>query len=112
MRNPPKIPSESNSQEELEQHISQLHSYIDFLDEEIEESKKAKVEEIQLDLEEVEEKISQISGDFQSIQDRLESIQNRLEKFNEEYLQQYGDGPSEEAKDKFFDAAGWHPEDH
>ncbi|WP_276273607.1 hypothetical protein [Haloarcula litorea] len=108
----PSVPDEFNSEEELKQYIDQLHDQIEFLEEELENSEKDKLE-LKQELNDLEEQASrrgELSGGFQGIMEPLEAMQQRLEEFEKGKLDEIGGGPSGEAKEEFFDAAGWHPD--
>lgn len=77
----PNIPDEFDSEEELKTYIDQLHDQIEFLEEELEESEKEKLE-LKQDLNELEEKAStgsHPSSDLEEMTDMAKQIADRLD---------------------------------
>lgn len=108
----PELPDEFDSEQELKQYIDQLHEQIEFLEEEVEESEKEKLE-LNQELNEIKNQATHSGpGSFSSILEPLESIHQRIEEFEQGKIDDLDRGPSEEAKENFFDAAGYHPDDN
>lgn len=111
MTDVPPVPDEFDSEEELTAYIGRLHDQIGIPEEELADAKKEKLRE---ELDEIEEQAShsgEISGGFRGLRGRLQEIQRRIEEFEQGYVEGLGGGPSEDVKEEFFDAAGWHPDD-
>lgn len=114
MTEAPNVPDEFDSEEELKAYIDQLHDHIEFLEEELTESEKEKLE-LKQELNEIKNQASQIQAGgkgFASIMGPLESMQQRIEELEQGKIDDLDGGPSEEAKENFFDAAGYHPDDN
>ncbi|WP_157575392.1 hypothetical protein [Haloferax sp. Q22] len=112
MSGAPEVPDDFDSKEEVNQHIEQLENYVEYLEEQIAESETEKLD-LKQELAELKEQASNPgSGSFASLIDPLQGMQERLKEFEEGNVDELGDGPSEEAKEEFFEAAGWHPDDN
>ena len=88
----PPVPDEFNSEEELKAYIDRLHDQIEFLEEELTESEKEKLE-LKQDLNDLEEQAAQqheTSG-FSSIQEPLHAMQKRIEDLEKGYLDEDSD---------------------
>lgn len=112
MTDTPPVPDEFDSEEELKAYIDQLHDQIEFLKEELSESEKEKLE-LKQELNDIENQATHSgSGSFNSLLEPLESMQQRIEEIEQGKIDDLDGGPSEEAKENFFDAAGYHPDDN
>ncbi|QLH83776.1 hypothetical protein [Halosimplex pelagicum] len=114
MSEPPDVPGGFDTEEELKQYINQLYDQIEFLEEGVEESDKEKLE-LKQELNNIETQASRAgseSGSFSSLLEPLEEVQQRIEEFEQDKIDEMGGGPSEEAKEGFYEAAGWHPDDN
>lgn len=110
----PDVPGKFENEEELKAYIDQLHGQIEFLEEELTESEREKLE-LKQELNDIENLAAQSQagdGSFSSIQEPLEAIQGRLADLEQGKIEDLDAGPSEEAKEEFFEAAGWHPDDN
>jgi len=99
---------EEINEELLEEHLDQLQDCLETLEPKLEGSEMRKIEH---HIEVINETASQIIVNYQSVQASLTAMDQRLEKFEEEQIDKYGGGPSKEAKEKFFEATGWHPDE-
>jgi len=77
MDDPPEIPDEFENKDELEQYISQLHSHIGFLEEELEESEKDNLE-LRQELNQLEQDASR-EGGLHEIHSKLEVFMGQME---------------------------------
>lgn len=112
MTETPPVPDEFDSEEELKAYIDQLHDHIEFLEEELTESEKEKLE-LKQELNEIKNQATHSGpGSFNSLLEPLESMQQRIEELEQGKIDDLDGGPSEEAKENFFDAAGYHPDDN
>lgn len=113
MTETPPVPDEFDSEEELQQYIDQLHDQIEFLEEELTESEKEKLE-LKEELNEIEDKAlhqgtSDGSGSFSSLMEPLQAMQDRIEEFEEGYLDEdsdYGLSKDDEGVKAFSEAVG------
>jgi predicted RNase H-like nuclease (RuvC/YqgF family) len=112
MTETPPVPDEFDSEGELKAYIDQLHDRIEFLEEEAQESEKEKLE-LKQELNELEDQVSRSGpGSFTSILEPLESMRQRIEELEQGKIDDLDGGPSEEAMENFYDAAGYHPDDN
>ena len=86
MKNTPEIPDDFDSEEELQQYISQLHNHIEFLEDELEDSEKDKLE-LKQKLEEAQNssdearyaKVAAVASILNSLEDKISETEDHLE---------------------------------
>lgn len=74
----PEIPDEFENEEELKKYIDRLHNQIEFLEEELEESEKEKLE-LREDLNEIEEREPASSKEIRHMAEALQEFVRKME---------------------------------